>query len=112
MVESKARFLFRLSVGEDYQWTQIQHASSLNHSERAFLEAITHDLGSSCRSQTQVYSTTDLLSEDNLRWCGIRAGLDDRKRELGFKIERLTMTNPRESNSIEHLQNRKDSIET
>lgn len=87
MVESKVEFPFRPSVGEDYQWTQIQHASSLNPFEQAFLEAITHDLGSSRRSQSRIYSTANLLSEDSLRWYGISVGLDDRKRELDFEVE-------------------------
>lgn len=87
MVESKIRFLFHANVGKDYQWTQITHASSLNHYEKALLGAITQDLGSSRRTQTRVYSTADLLSEESLRWYGIKAYLYDRKRELGFEVE-------------------------
>lgn len=71
MVEFKIGFPFRPNVGEDYQWTQIAHVSSLNHSKKAFLEAITQDLGSSRHIQTREYSTSDLLSEESLRCCGI-----------------------------------------
>lgn len=87
MVESKVGFPFRPSVNEDYQWSQILYLSSLDPSEKAFLEAITRDLGDSRQTQTRVYSSTDLLSEESLKWCGIGAGLDSRREELGFEVE-------------------------
>lgn len=41
MVESRIDFPFRPSVGEKIKWTQIKRTSSIDSSERAFVEAIT-----------------------------------------------------------------------
>lgn len=45
MGESRIGFPFRPSVGEKVMWTQIKRSSSLDASERDFVEAITQDLG-------------------------------------------------------------------
>lgn len=49
------------------------------------MSIVSRDLGSDPRRQTKVYSMIDLLSEKSLAWCGIRAGLERRRRELGFE---------------------------
>lgn len=87
MVESKIGFSFHPCVSEDCQWPQI-HPSSLDQSETSFLEAVTLDLGGSRQYQSRVYSSVDLLSEESLEWCGIGAELEDRKKELGFELEK------------------------
>lgn len=79
-MESRIGFPFRPCVSEDYQWTKVQHSSSLSYSERSFLKTITRDLGDGCQHQSRVYSSADLLSEANLEWCGKGAGLADRKK--------------------------------
>lgn len=59
IVESKIGFPFCSILGEKNKWTQIQHVSSLDFSEQAFVEAVTGDLRSRPRTQTHVYSTAD-----------------------------------------------------
>lgn len=46
-----------------------------------FVETVARDLGSGPQSQSQEYSTNDLLSEESLTWCEIGSGLENRKRE-------------------------------
>lgn len=64
----------------------------MNPSELAFVEVVAQVLGSNPRTQIRVYSTSDLLSDESLEWCGIGFGLESQKRELGFKVETLNIS--------------------
>lgn len=84
-VESRIGFPFRPLVGQCLKWDPVTSSAELSMLEIKFLSIVFAALGYDQRSQTKVYSTTDLLDKESLTWYRIEPGLEARKSELQFE---------------------------